>query len=767
MIIGANKRGNGGQLAAYLLNQEKNERAELVEMRGFADTGNLKGALNGIELEAMQTNGTKPFYHCWLRLDDGESLTAAQWQKSFEAVERRLHLEDQARVIVEHQLQGEKHYAVVWSLVDRERGLMIEFPFDGMRRAEVARTLEQEFGLRKLAPAHEPEQERLLREEWQQAERALRDVAEVRNAKAAIRDAWQRSDNGGAFCAALEEKGLMLAIGDSERQPFGVVDEHGQFHVLTRTLDVRAKAVRGKLADLDREQIPSVEEAHERLQGRETDREREAWEDRLAVAAIQKDQAEHQSALEARDAGRKPPEAEAKNKALGKAAGDIRLAANLSHGGEEFALFLASRGYVLARVTEQEAAGLERAAAYAKEIGHHAPHYRAGELVVVNSFGGIHRLTERNTGKTRDELDKYLVQIQRDALPMVEQGKKTAVLRAQDQYKTGLLEKQAQQKAELERQHAERDQRAKAFEEKTRQEIDAGLACRQVLDKSRLEKRLKENHVPLLSRATERLKQFIRHRVEDHQAEQRKEKLHKTIVENGWRNVERDEVRQERLEQAHERAQDTLEIKQAEAREKMGIHAPERAEALKDARRNVAETAFGQAAAKTTEHRPRGDGWADQSPVKEDARERGRAAPDKNRDGGRFRVIDRESGLAGGVSAFAASLLDGIARPVEGIAEGLASMFDGGSTAPRVPQPEPARAPKSALQRLQERAAKERALRNISQSVERGGDVNAADLRALLPAELERLRDGGDEYLMRLVQRYERERDDRGRERER
>ena len=70
---------------------------------------------------------------------------------------------------------------------------------------------------------------------------------------------------------------------------------------------------------------------------------------------------------------------------------------------------------------------------------------------------------------------------------------------------------------------------------------------------------------------------------------------------------------------------------------------------------------------------------------------------------------------------------------------------------------------------LQERAAKERALRNISKSVQRGDDLNAADFRALPPAELERLRDGGDEYLMRLVQRYEREREERdwGRERER
>ena len=481
MIIGANKRGNGGQLAAYLLNQEKNERAELLEMRGFADTGNLKGALNGIELEAMQTNGTKPFYHCWLRLDEGETLTAAQWQKSFEAVERRLHLEDQARVVVEHQLQGEKHYHVVWSLVDRERGQMIEIPFDGMRRAEVARKLEQAFGLRKLAPAHEPEQERLRREEWQEAERKQRAAAEVRDVKASIRDAWQCSDSGAAFCAALEEKRLMLAIGDSERQPFGVVDEHGQFHVLTRTLDVRAKEVRGKLADLDREQIPGVEQAHALLQERQAEREREA-EDRPADAASQKDEA--------------------------------------------------------APVPERD--GREEKA----------------------------QAKEPTPQPARNEVD--------------------------------------------------RTEAPSAPPEPTRE---------------------------------------------------------------------------------------------------------------RDARD------------------------ADTHATREE--------------GGRFRVFDQESGLASGVSAFAAGLLDGIVRPVEGIAEGLASMFDGGSAAPRVPQPEPARAQKSALQMLQERAAKERALRNISQSVQRGDDLNAADLRVLPPAELERLREGGDEYLMRLVQRYERARDDRGRERER
>ncbi len=121
------------------------------------------------------------------------------------------------------------------------------------------------------------------------------------------------------------------------------------------------------------------------------------------------------------------------------------------------------------------------------------------------------------------------------------------------------------------------------------------------------------------------------------------------------------------------------------------------------------------------------------------------------------------------MSAFAGKALDYLATQAEGVIEGIASLFDGGSAPPRPTTQEPTRTPKSALQRLQERAARERALQNISQSVKRGDDLNAADLRALPPVELERLREGGDDYLMRLVKRHDREREerDRGRERER
>ena len=146
-------------------------------------------------------------------------------------------------------------------------------------------------------------------------------------------------------------------------------------------------------------------------------------------------------------------------------------------------------------------------------------------------------------------------------------------------------------------------------------------------------------------------------------------------------------------------------------------------------------------------------------------------SPEPERERGGLRVVDRDTGLESSVSAFAGHALDYIATQAEGVIEGLASLFDGGSgPQQRERTQEPPRPPKSALQKLQERAAKERALRNLSKSIQRGDDLNAADLRTLPPAQLERLRDGGDEALQRIVkqwEREERERDDRGRERER
>ncbi len=492
--------------------------------------------------------------------------------------------------------------------------------------------------------------------------------------------------------------------------------------------------------------------------------EREQWEERVNQAGIQKAEEEQKKEREAkRD--------EAKNAELGKTAADIRLAATLSPSGESFSAALKERCLVLSQISKQEAATL------ADELGHGAPHYNAGEVVIINQFGGIHRLTERTTGKTREELDKYLIQIKRENLPNAEQGKKEAVLMAQYKQRAELMAKQAREKAELEKQQAEqrqqREKQRRDYEEGIKQQIDADLATRQFFDKNRLEKRLKENHFSLFGEAAERVKQYIGHKIEEHKAEKRKENLHKAGIEKDWREIERDQDRAARQDKAHERGGATLEIKQAETREKAGIKAPERDEALEAARRFF----------KTLEQekQAQGAGWPDQKKVADAERERNTPKPPKERgngwidelerntrEGGKIvsrgakrtlRVIDKTTGVSSGLSNGVASILDGIASTAEAAIDGLAGLFGAPPTPPDRPAPPTAG----------QREAARKALRNIQRDIQRGDDIDAADLRNLPPAHLERIREGGDEALQNLVRRFEREererREEGGRER--
>jgi hypothetical protein len=95
------------------------------------------------------------------------------------------------------------------------------------------------------------------------------DVRDIRNA---ILDCLERSDNGKAFNAALDERGLMLANGD-RRDCFVVIDEAGGQHALNKKLTGMTLAeTRTRFADLDRSQLPSVDQAQEMQHERHADR---------------------------------------------------------------------------------------------------------------------------------------------------------------------------------------------------------------------------------------------------------------------------------------------------------------------------------------------------------------------------------------------------------------------------------------------------------------------------------------------------------------
>ena len=256
MIIKARARAGGSQLAAYLLNRDGEERAELLEMRGLGCFGgSLRNALIGVEIEGKASECSKPLYHASFRLEEGAELTPEQWRECADRLEKKLHLDDHNRALVMHEENGKKHLHVVWSRLDEETLQPTRLEFDAYKRLDVARELEKEFGTRQLSNEHT--QEHPTRADHEQAKRQGRDIADI---KAEIREAWEQSDNGTSFENALADAGYMLAKGD--KRDFVAVDRTGQEYTIgKRITGATAAQVRIKTADLDRDFLPTVEEA--------------------------------------------------------------------------------------------------------------------------------------------------------------------------------------------------------------------------------------------------------------------------------------------------------------------------------------------------------------------------------------------------------------------------------------------------------------------------------------------------------------------------
>lgn len=292
MIIKGNVRKDGGSLGNYLLsegryakNQQKNERIEVWQANGYEQGDRLQDILNDFEHSAIGTQCEKPLFHVQIRTGEGERLNREQFFETINRLEEKLELSGHERVVVAHTLGGQEHVHVVWNRIDHEQQKAADLHYYKNKSADLARELEREFGLRELSQSKQ--QGKLSRDEERQAIRHGRAPQEV---KAAIRDCWQQSDSGQAFAAALEDKGYMLAAGD--RRDFVIVDEQGGAYSVARVTGSKAAEVRNRLSDIERDNLPSVDEAKDiqfdRYHGNRSAREEMEWEDGLAEAGIRK-----------------------------------------------------------------------------------------------------------------------------------------------------------------------------------------------------------------------------------------------------------------------------------------------------------------------------------------------------------------------------------------------------------------------------------------------------------------------------------------------
>lgn len=267
MIIKGGSRSGPKQLAAHLLRTDTNETVRILDDT-YSVSGDLMEALVDMQTLTMAVRGTKGLYHANIDPEAHYEMTDEQWFRAVEVLEKELGLDGQPRVVVMHEKKDRQHLHVVWARTDMEQ---LKLRSDSMNypaheRASLA--LELEFGHEHVPGKHAKKHlnrdqptpvAEMNHAEWQQWERT---GLHPKERKTLITELYQQSDTGQAFHAALNENGYILAKGD--RRALVVVDMAGDAHSLTRQVNgARAAEIKGKLADVDLEKLPSVEEARE------------------------------------------------------------------------------------------------------------------------------------------------------------------------------------------------------------------------------------------------------------------------------------------------------------------------------------------------------------------------------------------------------------------------------------------------------------------------------------------------------------------------
>jgi len=257
----------------YLLHDKgarTSERVEWVHLEN-CDTTNAARAYKEMAFSAMhaqdlkeQAGGSrqgrkqeKPSFHLSLSWAKDEEPDRAEMIGAGQSVLQRLGLEKHQTLFVCHNDQEHRHIHLLVNRVDPETGKMNTLSHS--KRSLSSWAMEYEFN-----------QGKIRCEKRVENNRALEQGKKPRHRDAVIQDAWERSDSGRAFQAALAERGYVLARGNKR---VVVMDPHGKAINPARQLyGVKAADIKARLSDLDLTRLPDVEQAKQRQQeGRQDD----------------------------------------------------------------------------------------------------------------------------------------------------------------------------------------------------------------------------------------------------------------------------------------------------------------------------------------------------------------------------------------------------------------------------------------------------------------------------------------------------------------
>ena len=422
MIGKGNTHKDGVKLADYLLMGGPGERAQLLDMRGFA-SGDLRAEFDRIDkIRDAATKADAALFHVQFRsvAGEGKKLTDAQWLEIFDGCDRALGraMTQQARAVSLHiDLEtGDRHGHAAYDLLRQtdDGRFYVERLGKFERKLQLyAREVELKYGLTIVSNERRPGASRADRREYEESRRLGTNIHEIRTA---ILQAFNRSDNGPSFDAAMKEQNWIVAAGD-RRDCLVVVDELGGKHALNKKLTgLTLKEIDSRLSGLDRAQLPSVDQAKQMQLDRQAAREASQTHETARDAVM---------AREAKTPSQAPEKApQPEIKPLGVTAGEVRMAWQTTRHRDAAALVedLEKRGLIMVHVSREEAAASYRARDFAKSIKRQNRALKEG-FAVVDARGSVTRIDQRVTGDLWAEIEKRLGRIDRAELLSVAQAR--------------------------------------------------------------------------------------------------------------------------------------------------------------------------------------------------------------------------------------------------------------------------------------------------------------------------------------------------------
>lgn len=227
MVTRGRIRGNGSQLASYLLKKGDNDNVEVFHIQGTSHPENLKRSLLEMSLTSELTKSDKGLYHVQLCPAYGEDkkMTSADWLKAAEILEQETCYTGQKRAIVLHEKKGRIHAHVVWERYDHERQIMIPDSFSRLAQDRARIKIEQELKQQRTPIRNERKDE----------------------IKKCLSSLWQQTDNAKDFIDSAFRQGFIMCAGT--QRPYMVVDEHGRSFDLVRQLTgVKTKEVQKRFS---------------------------------------------------------------------------------------------------------------------------------------------------------------------------------------------------------------------------------------------------------------------------------------------------------------------------------------------------------------------------------------------------------------------------------------------------------------------------------------------------------------------------------------